>query len=248
MPVSVSSRELPFQIRRSYLVDQVISVLRAQLADGQYQEGDRLPSEADLGRQFNVGRSTIREALRVLSHLGIVETWTGKGSFVRRQEEGVAVKDEMAIGAVADIYRFRFMVETVAAELAARERTQADVERIRIADARLKEAISSGSLDEAVNRDFELHFSFLAAAHNDFALQLYEEHRDEMVRATLSLLRLGRLAKGGSQDSPAALHDDLIDAIERQNPVAARRAVGRNAREFEVLLRLLTREHDLAAS
>lgn len=248
MTITTSSRESPFQIRRSYLVDQVISALRDQIAAGRFEEGDRLPSEADLGRQFNVGRSTVREALRVLSHLGIVETWTGKGSFVRRQEEKVPAKDGMSIREIADIYRFRFVIEAAAAELAARTRTSADIDRIRIADARLKDAIASENLEDAVERDFDLHCSFLAAAHNDFALHLYEAHRAEIVRATHSLLRLAKLAQGGSQDSPAALHDDLIAAIDGGDAAAARRAIGRDSREFEVMLRILEREeHSLVS-
>lgn len=246
MSTSTTRGESAFQIRRHYLVDQVISALRGQIAEGKYEDGDRLPSEADLGRHFNVGRSTVREALRVLAHLGVVETWTGKGSFVRRKAEITNGGDAMSIEDIANIYRLRFVIEGDAVEIAARKRSETDIDRIRVARQRLQDAVDTGILEEAVKSDFDLHYSILAAAHNGFALRIYTEHRDEMVRATLALLRLARPAIGGSQDSPAAIHDDLIKAIVAQDSVAARRAVSRDAREFEILLRLLERENSIA--
>src|SRR5690606_8296077 len=69
-------------VQPNHLVDQVLSALRVALENEVYKPGDKLPSEARLAAEFGVGRSTVREALRVLSHLGLVETWSGKGTFV----------------------------------------------------------------------------------------------------------------------------------------------------------------------
>lgn len=242
MPVSTSAADSPFAIRRTFLVDQVLSTLRGQISAGDYKEGDRLPSEADLGRQFNVGRSTIREALRVLSHLGLVETWTGKGTFVLKKDIEAKTGDAMPVREVADIYQFRYSVEPVAAEAAARDRTSEDLDRIKTANARLKEAMAHLAFEEIVERDFELHFSIVAASRNSFLTSIYEEHRDDIVRAALTLMRMANLSDNPSQDSPMALHDDLVEAIAHFDAPAAHRALRRDEREYRLLLRILERE------
>ena len=242
MPITTDSAEASFAVRRSYLVDQVLSVLRSKISAGDYKEGNRLPSEADLCRQFNVGRSTIREALRVLSHLGLVETWAGKGTFVVRRAIDAKVNDAMPIQEIADIYQFRYAIEPVAAEATARRRTQDDLKRIHAANALLRDAISDKSIEDIVNRDFELHLSIVAACGNAFITKLYEQNRDAIVRALGTLVKVARLSDNASKDSPMALHDDLIDAIERQDASAALRAVRRDEREYLLLLRILERE------
>src|SRR5919198_4696516 len=81
--MTVDSRAALSSLRRGPLVELVAAQLREQVASGAWPVGSRLPTEAELGRQLQVGRSTLREAVRVLVHVGLLETRQGAGTFVR---------------------------------------------------------------------------------------------------------------------------------------------------------------------
>src|SRR5581483_4829284 len=70
-------------IRRQALVDQVLSYLQQQIASGTFPVGSKLPTEPELMAQLAVGRSTLREAMRVLAHMGLVDVRPGDGTYVR---------------------------------------------------------------------------------------------------------------------------------------------------------------------
>ena len=70
-------------VPRQQVVDGVIAQLEAQIEAGAFAVGDRLPTEPELMAQLGVGRSTVREAVRALAHVGLVEVRQGAGTFVR---------------------------------------------------------------------------------------------------------------------------------------------------------------------
>jgi DNA-binding FadR family transcriptional regulator len=228
-------------IRPNYLVDQVIAALQAALEQGVYKPGDKLPAEAELGRQFKVGRSTIREALRVLSHLGLVETWTGRGTFVVHsrvtvEHPGVELQPEQ----VEDLWRFRFTLEIEAARRAARRRTPEQMAAIREALQRTKRALKSGNMDGIISADLDMHIAILEAAGDQFAVEVYRANRAKIEQASRALIGVaGQLRTNSSQDSADTLHDELVAAIENGDATAAAAAVKRDRREAEVRMRLL---------
>src|SRR4051794_21728035 len=75
-------------VRRQPLVDQILNHLQQQIAEGKYPIGSKLPSEPELMAQLAVGRSTLREAMRVLAHMGLVDVRPGDGTYVREPAPG----------------------------------------------------------------------------------------------------------------------------------------------------------------
>src|ERR1700745_272377 len=69
-------------VRRQPLVDQVLGYLRQQIAAGVFPVGSKLPSEPELMVQLAIGRSTLREAMRVLAHMGLVDVRPGDGTYI----------------------------------------------------------------------------------------------------------------------------------------------------------------------
>jgi len=79
-----STRRRSFEsVRRPQLVDEVIGQLRERFASGDFEVGDTIPSESALIAELGVGRTTLREAIRVLEYAGILEVRRGSGTFVR---------------------------------------------------------------------------------------------------------------------------------------------------------------------
>ncbi|MEW6047648.1 MAG: GntR family transcriptional regulator, partial [Bacillota bacterium] len=71
------------QIARTTLSDRIISELLGLIEQGYVKPGDRLPPERELSKQLGVGRSSLREAMRLLTMLGLLETRHGDGTYVR---------------------------------------------------------------------------------------------------------------------------------------------------------------------
>jgi GntR family transcriptional regulator, transcriptional repressor for pyruvate dehydrogenase complex len=79
------TESLPYKLlKKTRLYEQVVEQIQKTIINGKLQPGDRLPSERDLAEMFHVGRTTIRESLRTLGIMGLIEVRTGqKGSIVR---------------------------------------------------------------------------------------------------------------------------------------------------------------------
>ncbi|MBY8882514.1 FadR/GntR family transcriptional regulator, partial [Actinacidiphila acidipaludis] len=96
-------------LRPSPLVEQAAERLRAQIADGQWPVGSRLPGETTLAADLGVGRSTVREALRALAGAGLVRTRQGAGVFVIATRPAEDWPTRLRRAALADIYEVRVM-------------------------------------------------------------------------------------------------------------------------------------------
>jgi len=209
--------------------------MRQMFSEAAWSPGAKLPSEQELGRQLGVGRSTVREALRVLGHLGLVEARSGLGTYVvdRRMPRGHVDQPHTSTN-LRQLYEFRRALEVPAARLAAERRTDDQLSEIRAAWDRCKVAVENDSADEFARLDFEFHFSIIQASGNAFYTEAYRALEASFARYVSLVLALGPLR------SMLHFHDGLIDAIAQQDSAAAAAAVDENFLETDVRLRLLT--------
>ena len=153
---------------------QVADQLRALVLQGALAPGERLPNESELSEMFGVGRSTVREALRVLSSQNMVVTSRGTsgGSFVAHPDPGkVSEFLEASLGllsgaealSVDELLEARELLEVPAARLAARRRGDAHLGALRAAVAEDREAAGRGHRSEA---NLRFHQRLLEAAGN----------------------------------------------------------------------------------
>src|SRR6516162_9215081 len=113
--------------RREAVSQIVLDQLLAEIREGSLKPGDRLPTESELTRMFEVGRSSIREALRGLITLGLIETKPGRGAIVRHGAESPLARvgfrvsvEQLNTRALLDLLEVREALEGQAAEYAAR--------------------------------------------------------------------------------------------------------------------------------
>jgi len=132
---------LPFsQIKKTRLYEEVADQIKKAIFDGELKPGDRLPSERELCKIFGVGRPAIREALRTLSVMGLIEVNTGvRGSFIKEvniTQYLEAVREQLAwlikLGedTVQELWEVRKYMEIGIAHLAARNATPDDFEEL----------------------------------------------------------------------------------------------------------------------
>ena len=142
---------LPQAPRRS-LVDSTIELIRDQIEGGAWKVGERIPKEQELAEMLQVGRNTVREAIRVLSHGQVLEVRQGDGTYVRTNVDPVEVMRRVGRSDLREHFALRNMLEAEAARLAAAHRSKADVgllRRLLNARGEREQHVSSAAFAEA---------------------------------------------------------------------------------------------------
>lgn len=234
MPKLLSPNASLPRVAKTSLVDEVIAAMRGMLGKEAWAPGSKLPSEQELSRQLGVGRSTVREALRVLGHLGLVESRSGLGTYVidRGMPQGRIAATQSA-DALIELYEFRKAIEIPAARQAAERRSAAQMARIKSAWTDCERAVKRNSADEFAQLDYQFHFAIVLAGGNRFAIEAYRGIEESFARNVTMILGQGQLR------SMLHFHDDLIDAIDRRDAEAAEREARENFVETDVRLKLL---------
>jgi GntR family transcriptional regulator, transcriptional repressor for pyruvate dehydrogenase complex len=152
------------------LSEQVAEILAAELENSSIQPGEALPSEAELSERFEVSRTVIREALARLKYDGILESRQGSKSIVAQpgtprvfRLERLKVTDLTEIGY---LYEFRALLESAAAALAAKRRSQKNLEKLRRHLEEMDQAVRDHQDGTAENVDF--HMEIVEASGNPF--------------------------------------------------------------------------------
>ncbi|MCK7627734.1 FCD domain-containing protein [Streptomyces sp. RS10V-4] len=199
-------------LRPSPLVEQATQHLRAQITEGRWPVGTKLPAETALAKTLGVGRSTVREALRALAGAGLVQARQGAGVFVIATEPEEDWATRLRHAAVTDVYEVRMLVEVQAARLAARRRTDADRTALRAAlDAR--RAAAAGDDAAFVDADIALHAAVVGAARNPVLTDLFAEFVPVLRSGLIELLDILGL-RTHEPDHGDEAHAALVRAIE----------------------------------
>jgi len=198
------------------LVDQAIDALRAEIADGTWPIGERIPTEPELTATLGVGRNCLREAIRALVHAGLLETRQGDGTYVTATSDlAGAVRRRVGRAQLLEIFELRRALEVEAARLAALRRDEADLAELERLLAAREEASRAQDLAAFVELDVALHRAIVAAAHNALLTELYDDFTSSLRDA------VGSTAGAGSAEHQIHAHDALIAAIRAGDAVSA---------------------------
>ena len=141
------------------LAMQLVEKMSLQIRAGQLKVGQKLPTEAEIMRNFGVSRTVVREAISHLQASFLVETRHGIGTFVLPQELSPSFRiSAHQLGTLRDIIallEFRISIETEAAALASQRRNSENLEELQNAMNAFKQAIAEGR--DAVQADFLFH-------------------------------------------------------------------------------------------
>lgn len=150
------------------LVGTVSATLRAWIAEGRYQPGDKLPSEAKLAAEHGVSRTVLREAIATLRADGLVKPRQGAGIFVLPPAAARALPfgdiDPARLSSVLEMLELRLPIEVEAAGLAARRRSPAQEEGIIAGYRAIGAAATAG--EPTAPLDFALHLAIAEATNN----------------------------------------------------------------------------------
>jgi GntR family transcriptional regulator, transcriptional repressor for pyruvate dehydrogenase complex len=208
--------------RREPISNEVAQVLVRHLLGGSYQPGQRLPSERALAESLGVGRSVVREALKSLTLLGLVEVRQGDGTFLQSSgsnllpisfEWGLLLDEHQLL----DIIEARTELEVVLAGFAAERRSEQDVQELGERLRGMRDAQDTGAF---VTADVAFHLCVARAAQNSIL--------EQMLVSIQSLLRswITRVREAIADNGPSYYdHLPILTAIEKGDVAAARTAM-----------------------
>jgi GntR family transcriptional regulator, transcriptional repressor for pyruvate dehydrogenase complex len=218
-------------IRSSRLYEQIVEQIEAAILKGKLKPGDQLPAERELAEQFGVSRTAVREAIKALREKGLVEAFSGRGTFITngtaqviRQSLGLLTKFGRPDGSI-QLAEVRGILEPEIAALAA-----VRIESQHISALRDAVAIMDRSLEDPVayiEADLDFHLTLAEAADNPLILSLID--------SIVGLLREQRLrifnVDGGPQRGQYH-HKRVLEAIERRDPAQARAAMQQHLQQI----------------
>ncbi|MEO5889506.1 MAG: FadR/GntR family transcriptional regulator [Ferruginibacter sp.] len=210
-------------VKRSGVCDEVVSKLQRQIATGKLKKGDKLPSEPMLMEQFGVGRSSIREAIRILANTGLLKVQQGLGTFVEMQN-GTPLQwyHRLQNSNAKDLNEVRQLLELKIAEKAAVNRTQKDIVILtKLLKNRLAVA-QKNLVDECIEADIKFHIAIADAAKNDILADLYKT-----IAAQIKKSFTQAYSNTEVFILKHSMHEDLLNSIIDRDPKRAWECVAR---------------------
>jgi GntR family transcriptional repressor for pyruvate dehydrogenase complex len=238
------------QVSRVLLSDHIVEQIADLISRGVLKPGDRIPSEGQLCRQFGVGRSSVGEALRSLSTMGVLESRMGRGTFVREDSErfmergfqwGLLLNPKIA----EDLMEARLMLESQTAYLAAIKSTEEDVEQAQEAICGMEAATSEPQ--QYGKHDLRFHMIIAAATKNSILLNLLSATQGYLQAGICEALA-GSPATVSRKRARLSIteHKAILLALKRRDPEGARSAMAAHilSASEDVKKHLATRQHE----
>lgn len=200
--------------------EEIFQFFKGQLASGELKPSDRLLSERELSQRLGVSRASLREAMRAMALLGVIEIRPGQGTFVRSPDLSVlqdffGVVLAMQPTVYDHVLEARIAIECHAVRLAS---LRAEAEDIRRLQAALRHVLDTvGDLETGAEADFKFHEAILRASHNEVLVFIHDAIGTLLRRSHVDR----RAAVIGQTDYIARVsqaHRRIVEAIVKRDP------------------------------
>ncbi len=205
--------------KKTRLYEDIVELFKKKIEDGELRAGDRLPTERELVEQLGVSRTSVREALRAMELVGLIESKVGEGTFIKSSgiDEAIlrvtgGVHDERR---VLEMYEVRVLLEPYAARVAAKNRTQTQLRDMRRAIDSMRDEITAG--ERGQHGDIRFHGSIAEAAGNSILIGILGAFA-EALGSSIAVAN----AHVHAADIIAE-HQKMFDAIEEHDEAGAER-------------------------
>lgn len=213
--------------------EQIIEQIRDMIIDGTLKKGDKLPTERNLAEQLGVSRASVREALRALEIMGLVESRQGDGNFIRQSFESslyepISLMFMLEESKPKDILELRRMIEIEAASLAAVNMTDEQIKDLKNLVDNMK---TSENEDENVQFDIQFHYKIAEASGNFLVvniLNVISNIMDKFIKNARSMI----ISNEENWKNLNEQHENIYNAIYAHDPNAASLAMRKH---FELI-------------
>lgn len=227
-------------VARVTLGEQVAQQLAEMIAEKHWQPGERLPPEMELCEVLNVGRSTLREALKSLAFIGMVRMRPGDGTYVsdlsNRLLDRILAKGLLKTEKdLADVCETRMILETEGAAIAAERTSEADLAQLRELVGRGRESLN-GDRRSFSKFDLDFHIAVANASHNKLLPRLLVDIRGILAEWITKSQELPGLRENAQEQ-----HESILRCIANRDPTGAREEMRTHLETFQRAYTLLGR-------
>ena len=227
--------------RRNFVInnrtEKIINEIERRILQGVYPVGCKLPVENEMAREFSVGRSTVREAMKHLSAEGYVSIEQGRGTFVSKAYS--KLNDPFGFGKIANETKFqqfletRLLLEPQIAIAAVKKATDEDLQDLQ--ENVEKYLAQTENTNYAMNLDVEFHKAVAACTHNQVLIQLVP-----LICETLQQTHEQISDKALGLARAKEVHKQIYQAIKERDPIGARYSMERHIQETIQLTKKIT--------
>ena len=213
-------------IQASRLYEQIVEQIEQSITSGALKPGDQLPAERDLAQRFGVSRTAVREAVKALREKGMVEAYSGRGTFVTSASSQAIRQslDRIAKGGQTEgpthLTEVREIMEPEIAAMAAARAEEQHVSSLREAVAVMDQALAVKDGDAFIEADLDFHLALAEGAGNPVILSLIDS-----IVGLLREQRMRTFQVPGGAERGQFHHKRILDAIEKRDPERARQAM-----------------------
>ena len=197
----------------------VIEQIQEMIMKGELKAGDQLPPERIMTEQFEIGRPALREALKALEVLGLVERRHGLGNYIVNNVESnffkpLSLSFKLNNGNVQEILQLRFLIETFTVREAAKMATTEDTSRLK---EKQKTMIEAESPHEKSQCDKDFHFEIVRICKNGLILSTFENASYLLENFIGQAVYLSYFTAEDSIERIYEEHQNIINAIEKRD-------------------------------
>jgi GntR family transcriptional regulator, transcriptional repressor for pyruvate dehydrogenase complex len=229
-------------IPRTTLTATAFEQLISHVVKGTWKPGDRIPPERDLCQQLGIARTSLREALKAMELVGMVDSRVGDGTFVCPRSEFLSRPLLWAFTGVDheelhDVMEARTIIEVNLAGLAAERASDNEIANIRQAVQMMRDSIARG--DSILEADMAFHLAIAAAARNE-ALRNAVQLLRNLTRQWIHF----KLLMPGVPANVLKRHEAIYRAIVQRKPTAARSAMRTHLEEAMALVTKVVQQYE----
>lgn len=200
------------------VADNILSMITIEK---RFSVGDKLPNEMDLSEELNVSRTTLREAIRILVALDILEVQRGKGTFVKenafKKQQDLEQLSNIKVNA-KDLYEMRLIFEPEAAYYAALRATDSEIKRILEFGKKVEKEISNHQ--DRTDDEHSFHKAIAQATHNEFMNKLMPILYQAISKGVYLSLQSDKAIEDTIND-----HRMIMEFLEQRNAEGAKNAM-----------------------
>lgn len=195
-----------------------VSLLQEMIRDGRFKPGEALPPQRDLASDMKVSRATLREALSILATIGQIVARPGGRGFIVNQEDVLATPSWRfaARYSLSEVYQFRYIAESYAAQLAATRHTEQEIEEMRESTEVFRRSARANDLVAYAQADFSFHQIILRISRNRLLVDMHQTFASILLESQrLPTERRGNLMVAVQE------HEQILEAIAMNDPNGA---------------------------
>lgn len=219
------------KVKSQKLYLQIVNQIRNLIASGRLKAGDKLPPERVLAEKFGASRASIREAMSALEILGLIESKSSQGNFIKvdvtdASIDGELLKELLKNHSPFEVFEARHKIEPILATIAAERRTDEDITKLNTCLVRLNTLGSQleddlNNIESYIEEDRKFHLLIARSAHNSVLFTVYSGVNLMLKEKHWKALKRKAIFKEGNLKKFEKEHTEIFNAIYNSNPELA---------------------------